>query len=138
MYANDSTILLTYRQSAATITTSMKPRSDWLTTREVRQILGLSQQRVSQLVRAGALIADPDPDGRLKYDRQSVEALAASRAARASDRDQAEIRAVYQREARENFAKVRRAARAAAAARLAEHDDLLRRGVAALERMAAK
>lgn len=99
----------------------------------------LSQQRVSQLVREGLLAADRDDDGTLKYDRESVDRLAAERAARAArTSSEAEERRMLQVEARERLARERKRAALAAEVEKARRFELGERAVAALERIAAK
>lgn len=105
----------------------------------MRAALGnVSQQRVSQLVRAGILVADRDPDGRLQYDRETVDRLVRDRAARAAQRSGADAdeRAALVEEARDRFARQRRERELQEKARRAHLDELLERAVAALERIA--
>jgi hypothetical protein len=112
--------------------------SSWLTTVQVRAILGnISQQRVSQLVRDDILIADKDDEGRLKYDRESVEQYAALRAIKkSSSAQEAEERKLRQVEARERFKRERERVARLEAERRNELDELQRRGVKALEEIA--
>jgi hypothetical protein len=110
----------------------------WLTTREVRALLGgISQPRVSQLVKEGLLICEPDGEGRLRYDRPTAEALARNRASRAAATiEGAEERKALQDEARDRFKRERERARAAEEERTKRLDDLKERTVRALESIA--
>lgn len=97
---------------------------DWLTTRDVRALLAVSQQRVSQLVASGELVAERDSEGRLRYDRITAEEYQRDRAARkAESSETAELRRARQTEARERFARERRRAEARVAAREREITD---------------
>jgi len=100
-------------------------------------MLSLSQQRVSQLVRAGELVADRDPDGRLKYDRASVERYVTARAVRLEpDPIVAEEKRLLQIEARERFARERKRQRLEERERRDQLIALAVRCVEALERLA--
>jgi phage terminase Nu1 subunit (DNA packaging protein) len=100
-------------------------------------MLGLSQQRVSQLVRAGAIVADHDAEGRLQYDRASVERYVAERAARlAPDPSIREERKLAQEEARERFARERKRREREEKERRELVISLAKRAVEALERLA--
>jgi DNA-binding transcriptional MerR regulator len=107
----------------------------WYTTREVRAALGnLSQQRISQLVRGGLLVAERDPEGRLQYDRETVDRLSRDRAARAArTADDADERAALVEEARDRFRRERRERVIAERARIEYLDSLRERSVVALE-----
>lgn len=98
---------------------------------------GLSQQRVSQLVRAGEIVAEPDENGALQYDRESVHACATRRAAKAriSAEEREERRALHE-EARDRFTRERKRLAAEKAKRDQEQRDLHHRAVVALERIA--
>lgn len=101
-------------------------------------MLGVSQQRISQLVRSGELIAERDPEGRYQYDRIAAERLTSDRARRSAETSaMADERRALQAEARDRFARQRALASKLAAAREAKHDDLLARAVTALERIAS-
>lgn len=104
----------------------------------MRAALGnVSQQRVSQLVRGGLLVAERDPEGRLQYDRETVDRLVRDRARRAARSDaEADERAALVEEARDRFARQRREREERELARRAHLDELLERAVAALERIA--
>ena len=108
---------------------------NWLTTREVQQTLGnLSQQRISQLVRNGILVAERDGEGRLQYDRESVERLREHRAIqRATSVEDADERKAIQIEARDRFRRQRDKEIAEERARIMARDELQRRQVDALE-----
>jgi hypothetical protein len=110
----------------------------YYTTRQVRTILGnLSQQRISQLVRQGLLVAEPDSDGRLKYDGESVDRMARERAARAArTAEEGSERAALVAEARDRFRRERKAELEAELTRRAKRDELAERAVNALERIA--
>lgn len=100
-------------------------------------MLALSQQRVSQLVRAGDIVADKDAEGRLQYDRASVERYVAERAQRtARDPIAAEERRMVQEEARERFARARKQREREEVERRDKLLSLAVRCVEALERMA--
>lgn len=109
----------------------------WLTTRDVQAMLGVGQSRVSRLVQAGAIVAERDAEGRLKYDRASVEQYAAHRAVqRAPDPALAEERRLAQVEARERFARARRLREREERERREALMALAQRAVDALERWA--
>lgn len=110
----------------------------YYTTSEVRQKLGgISQPRVSQLVHEGMLVADYDPDGRLRYDRESVDAYARNRAAtKAYKAGEKEERRALNAEQQARFARQRQREREAQAARQANEDELKTRAVVALETIA--
>lgn len=111
----------------------------WLTTHEVRALLGVSRPRVSQLVKSGDLVADRDAEGRLQYDRRSAEQYAAERAARmAPDRAAAEERRAIQAEARERLARERRRHAQEIATRRARYESWAERVVLALEKIASR
>jgi multidrug resistance efflux pump len=98
---------------------------------------GITNARISQLVRAGDLIAHADPEGRYQYDRASVEALARVRAMRtAVSVEQAESRKAMHDESRARIARQREQARSEAAERQKHLDELQERGVRALETIA--
>lgn len=100
-------------------------------------MLGLSQQRISQLVHAGTLAVERDDSGRLKYDRAMVEAEARERAARgASTAAQADERRALQAEARDRFKRERERAAREEAERRAVREDREQRTLAALEKIA--
>jgi len=95
---------------------------------------GLSQGRVSQLVREGRLVADYDSEGRCRYDRASVEREVRNRAARAArEAGEADEREALQREARDRFKRTREEEREAREARQKWEDELREREVNALE-----
>lgn len=106
-----------------------------MTTREVRATLGgISQPRVSQLVRDGELIAEPDAEGRLRYDRESVIRLARVRAIRAAQSEEgATDKEARNREARDRLKRERERDEREAKARQEYEDDLRERTVKALE-----
>jgi len=108
-----------------------------LTTRDVCRILGLSQQRVSQLHRSGALIAIPDREGRLRFDRESVERYSHDAADLRERRSDVAARRRAEREEARHRAK-REQARAAREReeRQRYEDDLRERMVSALESIA--
>lgn len=100
-------------------------------------MLGLSQQRVSQLVKNGAIVVDRDSEGRLQYDRVSVERYAAERAAsRAVDPAIREERRLAQVEARERFARARKLREREEREEREARKALITRAVEALEKMA--
>jgi hypothetical protein len=100
-------------------------------------MLALSQQRVSQLVKIGALVVDRDAEGRLQYDRVSVERYVADRAARAAaDPALAEERRMQQEEARERFTRERKRREREESERRELVISLAKRAVEALERLA--
>jgi len=111
----------------------------WLDTNEVRTMLGgVSQPRVSQLVKQGLLIVEKDPEGRLRYDRITVERYVAGRAEmRARDAQSADERKALHAEARDRFRRQRERERADEEKRQAYLDDLREREVHALELIAA-
>lgn len=95
---------------------------------------GITQQRVSQLVRDGVLVADRDENGQLQYDRASAEAEARARAVRRSrSAEDAETRKMLHDEARERIRRQRANKAAEAEARARALDDLRERSVRALE-----
>lgn len=106
----------------------------WLGSRDVQKILGVTQGRVSQLVREGLLIVEADSEGHYQYDRETVERLARNRAAmKARSAEEADERAALQAEARDRFKRQRELARAEAEARQKHFDALREREVQALE-----
>lgn len=109
-----------------------------MTAREVQGALGVSQQRVSQLVKRGDIAAQRSPvDGRMQYDGASVQAYAAERAARkASSAASADERRARQEEAAYRFERERRRHAEEVERRRRWEDDLKERAVAALERIA--
>ena len=111
----------------------------WLTTRETQALLGgLSQQRISQLVRDGTLAVERDVDGRLKYDRATVEAEARERAARSADTAaHADERRALQAEARDRFRRERERQARVEEERRQAREERADRTLAALERIAA-
>lgn len=110
---------------------------DWLSTSEVRAMLGVSQQRVSQLVGVGDLVAERDSEGRLRYDRPTAEQYQRDRVVRrAESRADAESRGARQAEARERFARERRRAELQAAALERTLAEWRERIVSALETIA--
>lgn len=106
-----------------------------MTTKEVQKALGgLSQPRISQLVRAGILVAEDDGAGRLWYDRDSVERLARKRAADAArSEEDAESRVALLAERQDKIRRERARAAAAQAERQKRDDDWKQRAVVALE-----
>lgn len=107
----------------------------WLTTQEVRVMLGgITQGRVSQLVKSGVLVVERDSEGRYRYDRISAEKYAQNKAAHAAlHAEGADERAALQAEARDRFKRQRDRERAAEAERQAHFDELREREVKALE-----
>lgn len=105
-----------------------------MTTREVCALLGVSQQRVSQLKKAGLLVAEPDREGRIKYERASVEAYAAEMAER-KERDTARAaqRRAQQEESRYQLERQRRAEAREREDRQRYEDEQRERMIAALE-----
>lgn len=100
---------------------------------------GLSQGRVSQLVKEGLLVVERDPEGRLRYDRVTAERLAQNRAARAAIyAEGADERRALQAEARDRLRRERERERAAQEARTKFLDELGERGVKALESIAER
>jgi len=98
---------------------------------------GISQPRVSQLVKEGHLVAERDTDGRMQYDRASVERLAALRAQkRAVNSDEAEEKRLLQEEGRERFKRDRDRERERERKRTEHLDSLKEREVTALEEIA--
>lgn len=98
---------------------------------------GLTQQRISQLVKQGLLVAEMDSGGRYKYDRETAERLARNRAARAAlSVEEAEERKVLQAEARDRFRRQREREMAEEKARIEKLDSLCERAVDALEKIA--
>ena len=90
--------------------TSLPPsKRPWLATHEVRAMLGISQQRVSQLVKDGTLTAVKDDERRIRYDREEVEQLARDRASRKASRDaEADERKARKAEAQYRLERARR------------------------------
>jgi hypothetical protein len=69
---------------------------------------GLSQPRVSQLVKEGLLVVERDPEGRLRYDREATEKLVRNRAAEnAIWNEGADERKALQAEARDRLRRAR-------------------------------
>lgn len=100
---------------------------------------GISQPRVSQLVKTGDLIVERDSKGYYKYDRVAAEKLAARRAVRhAYDRPDAEERKALQAEARDRFRRQREREEAEELERQKRLDELQERQVVALELIAAR
>lgn len=98
----------------------------------------ISQQRVSQLVRKGVLVVDRDTEGRLRYDRESVERYVAEQAARASLNDRtSDDRKALQAEARDRMKAAREKEAREKAEKEAARNDLLQRAVTALETIAS-
>lgn len=97
---------------------------------------GVTQARVSQLVRQGLLVAERDTNGSYQYDRLATEALVRNRAAlKALKLDPAhsdEQRALHA-EAQDRFRRQRDRERALAEERQRRLDELYERGVLALE-----
>lgn len=109
----------------------------WLSLREVKTLLGVSQPRVSQLVKAGELVAERDISGALQFDRATTERYAIDRAAkRERDSVAAEERRMLQTEARERFSRQRAREREAERERIETRDALFERAVIALEKLA--
>jgi hypothetical protein len=109
-----------------------------MTTLEVRAMLGgLSQGRISQLVKEGALVVERDPEGRLRYDRIAAERLARNRAARqALDAEGIDERKALQAEARDRLRRERERREQEERRRQEWQDDLRTREVKALEGIA--
>lgn len=98
---------------------------------------GLTQQRVSQLLREGFLVAQDDGSGRLQYDRDVAEKLARARAVRrAESPEEAETRKLEQDESRERFRRTREREAALELQRQQHLDELAERAVLALEKIA--
>jgi len=95
---------------------------------------GISQSRVSQLSKAGDIIGEPDSQGRMQYDRASVERLAKLRAVqRAASAEHAEEKVAMGEEARARFRRQRAREKEEAERRQAHLDELREREVNALE-----
>lgn len=109
-----------------------------MTTNETRSALGgLSQARVSQLVRQKILVAAHDPEGKLQIDRASVEREIERRKLRdAQDAEDLESRRAEHAAKQQRFERERKAAREAEAARQRHLDELQERQTIALERIA--
>lgn len=98
---------------------------------------GLSQSRVSQLVRTGELVVERDPEGKLKYDRETTERYARARAVKFEpDPQAAEEKRLLQIEARERLARERKKREQEERERRASWFALASRAVEALERIA--
>jgi predicted XRE-type DNA-binding protein len=109
----------------------------WMTTREVRAALGVSQPRVSQLVKQGEIIASKDASGEMQYDRESVEAYATERAMRKTrSAEEKEAKRAQREEASHRFERARKLARAREEERTRKLDELRERSVEALESIA--
>jgi len=101
-------------------------------------MLRVTQQRVSQLHRNGAIVGEADINGATRFDRGSVEAYAAERARKKADREAlADERAVRAAEAHDRATRRRAEAEAHALARQQRDDELKERAVKALEQLAA-
>jgi len=97
-------------------------------------MLAVGQPRVSQLVKEGALVADKDDDGRMQFDRASVEAYAASRARlRAKTAEEREERSALHAEARDRMAAERKRRQREQEERTAREESRRERIAAALE-----
>lgn len=98
---------------------------------------GISQPRISVLVKEGSLVVERDVQGRLRYDRIAVERLAARRAVRhAYDRPDAEEKKALQAEARDRLRRQRERDEAEERERERKHDERWERSVVALEAIA--
>lgn len=100
-------------------------------------MLGVSQPRISQLVKKSELIAHKDVTGELQIDRESVERYATKRAvSNATSPEEEEAKRARHEEANDRFARERKRARAADEARTRKREELHERSVTALERIA--
>lgn len=100
-------------------------------------MLRVSQQRVSQLHRSGAIVGEEDINGATRFDRASVEAYAADRARRKAESEaRADEIAALHAEAADRAKRKRIEAEALAIARQQKDDELKERAVKALETIA--
>jgi hypothetical protein len=100
---------------------------------------GISQPRISQLVKAGHLVVEQDISGRYRYDRIATEKLAAQRVVRhAYDRPDAEAKKALQAEARDRLRRQREREEQEERERERRHDDWRERSVIALELIAQR
>ncbi len=103
----------------------------WLTTRETREILGVSHSRVMQLKSAGELVCDYDIDGHCQFARESVDRCLSERTIR-----KASTNADGERRASENAdirAKAKREREREAKRRLALEEEKVEREKAGLK-----